>query len=140
MKMSNFERKYSSGYRHMISLGKTNRRAMGSWWLVRPSSLRKRIYSGPQIWFISSIFQQLSIRIAKSLKHDEVRKLSFSNVFVKDVGFFAHFANEILPAWFYMTRFSMVFRIICRTRHACTCLKKTFFFFQGKVSNSFKSH
>ena len=46
--------------------------------------------------------------------------------------FFAHFANEILPAWFYMTRFSMVFRMICRTRHACTCLKKNFFFFKER--------
>ena len=55
---------------------------------------------------------------------------------------FAHIANEILPAWFYMIWFSMVFRIICRTRHACTCLtKKSFFFFSRKgISNDFKSH
>ena len=60
MKMSNFERKYCSGYRHMICLGKTKSTSekilVGSWWLVRPSCLRKRIYSGQHICFISSIF------------------------------------------------------------------------------------
>jgi len=34
MKMSNFERKYSSGYRHMISLGKTNRLAKTFYWFL----------------------------------------------------------------------------------------------------------